>query len=134
LGYVPIVGWVLFVANFFWTMAYDTIYAMVDRDDDLKIGIRSSAISFGRFDVLAVGISYMLLMVSLLVVGQSLPGPGSSHRLYWLGWLITIGICAILTWRIRNRDPEDCFAAFRANNYVGMPIWATLMLQLGWDF
>ena len=130
-GQVPAVAWMLFLANFFWTMAYDTIYAMVDRDDDLKLGIRSSAISFGRFDVLAVGISYALLMASLLVVGQSLSGPGGSHWPYWLGWMIMAGLCALLTWKIRTRDREDCFSAFRANNYVGMPIWIALATQLG---
>jgi 4-hydroxybenzoate polyprenyltransferase len=133
-GQVPAVAWILFLANFFWTMAYDTIYAMVDRDDDLKLGIRSSAISFGRFDVLAVGISYALLMACLLVVGQSLSGPGGSHWPYWLGWMIMAGLCALLTWKIRTRDREDCFSAFRANNYVGMPIWVALTLQLGWGF
>jgi len=130
-GQVPAVAWMLFVANFFWTMAYDTIYAMVDRDDDVKLGIRSSAISFGRFDVLAVGISYALLMACLLVVGQSLSGPGGSHWPYWLGWMIMAGLCAFLTWKIRTRDREDCFSAFRANNYVGMPIWIALATQLG---
>ena len=130
-GQVPAVAWMLFVANFFWTMAYDTIYAMVDRDDDVKLGIRSSAISFGQFDVMAVAISYTLFMACLLVVGQSLSGPGGSHWLYWLGWIITAGLCAILTWRIRTRDREDCFAVFRANNYVGMPIWLALLAQLG---
>jgi len=130
-GQVPAVAWMLFIANFFWTMAYDTIYAMVDRDDDIKLGVRSSAISFGRFDVLAVSVFYTLFMVCLLVVGQSLPGPGSGHWVYWFGWLITTGICAILTWKIRNRDREDCFAVFRANNYVGLPIWIALVLQTG---
>jgi len=130
-GQVPAVAWMLFLANFFWTMAYDTIYAMVDRDDDLKLGIRSSAISFGRFDVLAVGISYAMLMACLLVVGQSLSGPGGSHWPYWLGWMIMAGLCAFLTWKIRTRDREDCFSAFRANNYVGMPIWIALATQLG---
>ena len=130
-GQVPGVAWMLFIGNFFWTMAYDTIYAMVDRDDDLKLGIRSSAISFGHFDVIAVAVSYALFLASMLIVGQSLPGPGSSW-MYWLGLFVTAGFCIYLTWRIRTRDRDDCFAAFRANNYVGMPMWVALVVQLGW--
>ena len=130
-GQVPAVAWMLFIGNFFWTMAYDTIYAMVDRDDDLKLGIRSSAISFGKFDVIAVAVSYVLFLACMLVVGQSLPGPGSSW-MYWLGLFVTAGFCVYLTWRIRTRDRDDCFAAFRANNYVGMPMWVALVVQLGW--
>ncbi len=129
-GQVPGVAWMLFIGNFFWTMAYDTIYAMVDRDDDLKLGIRSSAISFGHFDVIAVAVSYALFLASMLIVGQSLPGPGSSW-MYWLGLFVTAGFCVYLTWRIRTRDRDDCFAAFRANNYVGMPMWIALAVQLG---
>ncbi|NBW01790.1 MAG: 4-hydroxybenzoate octaprenyltransferase [Betaproteobacteria bacterium] len=131
-GQVPAVAWMLFIGNFFWTMAYDTIYAMVDRDDDLKLGIRSSAISFGQFDVIAVAVSYVLFLACMLVVGQSLPGPGSSW-MYWLGLFVTAGFCVYLTWRIRTRDRDDCFAAFRANNYVGMPMWIALVVQLGWN-
>jgi 4-hydroxybenzoate polyprenyltransferase len=129
-GQVPAVAWMLFIGNFCWTMAYDTIYAMVDRDDDIRLGIRSSAISFGRFDVIAVAASYALFMACMLVVGQSLVGPGSSWA-YWLGWFITTGFCVYLIWRIRTRDRDDCFAAFRANNYVGMPMWIALVVQLG---
>jgi 4-hydroxybenzoate polyprenyltransferase len=129
-GQVPGVAWMLFIGNFFWTMAYDTIYAMVDRDDDLKLGIRSSAISFGQFDVIAVAVSYALFLASMLIVGQSLPGPGSNW-MYWLGLIVTAGFCVYLTWRIRTRDRDDCFAAFRANNYVGMPMWIALAIQLG---
>ena len=131
-GQILAVAWMLFIGNFFWTMAYDTIYAMVDRDDDLKLGIRSSAISFGQFDVIAVAVSYVLFLACILVVGQSLPGPGSSW-MYWLGLFVTAGFCVYLTWRIRTRDRDDCFAAFRANNYVGMPMWIALVVQLGWN-
>jgi len=134
LGFVPTMGWVLFVGNFFWTIAYDTAYAMVDRDDDIKVGMRSSAISFGRFDVLAVALSYAIFMWCMLIVGQSLPGAGSAHIIYWIGWLVTAVYCAYLTWRLRTRDRDDCFVVFRANNYVGMPIWLSLTLQLGWGF
>lgn len=129
-GQVPGIAWVLFIGNFFWAIAYDTAYAMVDRDDDVKIGVRSSAIAFGRFDVIAVGISYAVFLWCMAIVGQSLPGAGG-HWIYWIGWLITAAFCALLTLRIRSRDRDDCFAAFRANNYVGIPLWIALVLQLG---
>jgi 4-hydroxybenzoate polyprenyltransferase len=129
-GQVPGIAWVLFIGNFFWAIAYDTAYAMVDRDDDLKIGIRSSAIAFGRFDVMAVGLSYAVFLWCMAIAGQSLPGAGS-HWAYWAGWLITAGFCLFLTLRLRSRDREDCFWVFRANNYVGMPLWIAIALQLG---
>jgi len=130
-GQVPVVAWVMVIGNFFWTIAYDTIYAMVDRDDDLKLGMRSSAITFGRYDVVVVAVSYAIFIWCMLIVGQSLPG--SSHLAYWVSWLATVACCVYLIWRIRTRDRDDCFAAFRANNYVGMPLWIGLALQLGWS-
>ena len=130
-GQVPVVAWVMVIGNFFWTIAYDTIYAMVDRDDDLKLGMRSSAITFGRYDVVVVAVSYAIFIWCMLIVGQSLPGSG--HLAYWASWLVTVACCVYLIWRIRTRDRDDCFAAFRANNYVGMPLWIGLALQLGWS-
>jgi 4-hydroxybenzoate polyprenyltransferase len=130
-GQVPGVAWMLFIGNFFWTIAYDTAYAMVDRDDDLKIGIRSSAITFGRFDVLAVGISYAIFMWAMLIVGQSLPATGMGHWPYWLGWAVTAALCVIFTLKLRSRDRDQCFAVFRANNYIGIPFLLALMVQLG---
>jgi 4-hydroxybenzoate polyprenyltransferase len=129
-GQVPGIAWVLFIGNFFWAIAYDTAYAMVDRDDDLKIGVRSSAIAFGRFDVIAVGVCYALFLWCLAIVGQSLPG-GGSHWIYWTGWGITVALCIIFILKIRSRDRDECFAVFRANNYVGIPLWIAIALQLG---
>ncbi len=130
-GQIPGVAWMLFVGNFFWTIAYDTAYAMVDRDDDLKIGIRSSAITFGRFDVVAVGISYAIFMWAMLIVGQSLPAASMGHWPYWVGWAVTAILCAIFTFKLRSRDRDQCFAVFRANNYIGIPLLLALMVQLG---
>lgn len=129
-GQVPTVAWIMFIGNFFWTMAYDTAYAMVDRDDDIRIGVRSSAITFGRFDLFAVAVSYLLFLWCMFIVGQSLAGSGG-HLLYWIGWCLTALICAFLTWRLRTRDRDDCFAVFRANNLVGIPLFLGLALQLG---
>ncbi len=130
-GQIPGVAWMLFIGNFFWTIAYDTAYAMVDRDDDLKIGIRSSAITFGRFDVVAVGISYAIFMWAMLIVGQSLPAASMGHWPYWVGWAVTAILCAIFTFKLRSRDRDQCFAVFRANNYIGIPLLLALMVQLG---
>ncbi len=130
-GQIPGVAWMLFIGNFFWTIAYDTAYAMVDRDDDLKIGIRSSAITFGRFDVLAVGISYAIFMWAMLIVGQSLPAASMGHWPYWVGWAVTAILCAIFTFKLRSRDRDQCFAVFRANNYIGIPLLIALIVQLG---
>lgn len=130
-GQIPGVAWMLFVGNFFWTIAYDTAYAMVDRDDDLKIGIRSSAITFGRFDVLAVGISYAIFMWAMLIVGQSLPAASMGHWPYWVGWAVTALLCVIFTFKLRSRDRDQCFTVFRANNYIGIPLLLALMVQLG---
>ncbi len=130
-GQVPAVAWMMFIGNFFWTIAYDTAYAMVDRDDDLKIGLRSSAITFGRFDVLAIGICYAIFMWCMFIVGQSLPGASGTHWFYWLGWGITAVLCALFTLRIRSRDRDDCFAVFRANNYIGIPFFIAIAIQVG---
>ncbi len=130
-GQIPGVAWMLFIGNFFWTIAYDTAYAMVDRDDDLKIGIRSSAITFGRFDVLAVGIAYAVFMWAMLIVGQSLPAASMGHWPYWVGWAVTAILCAIFTFKLRSRDRDQCFAVFRANNYIGIPLLIALIVQLG---
>jgi 4-hydroxybenzoate polyprenyltransferase len=129
-GQVPTVAWVMFIGNFFWTMAYDTAYAMVDRDDDIRIGVRSSAITFGRFDLLAVAVSYLLFLWCMFIVGQSLAG-SEGHLAYWIGWCLTALICGFLTWRLRTRDRDDCFAVFRGNNLVGIPLFLGLALQLG---
>jgi 4-hydroxybenzoate polyprenyltransferase len=127
-GTIPPTAWVMFIGNFFWTMAYDTIYAMVDRDDDLKVGIRSSAIAFGRFDLAAVAGCYAIFLWCMAVVGQSLAA-GQAHWAYWTGWAITAGLCGWLTWRIRHRDRDACFAAFLANNVVGIPLFVAIAIQ-----
>lgn len=128
-GQVPPVAWVMFVGNLFWAIAYDTIYAMVDRDDDLKIGLRSSAITFGRFDVVAVAIAYALFLWCMFVVGQSLPGSNLAVLPYWAGWVVAVGLAAIFLARIRSRDREQCFAAFLANSWMGVALFLGLAVS-----
>jgi 4-hydroxybenzoate polyprenyltransferase len=119
-GQVPDVGWWLFAANLFWVVAYDTEYAMVDRDDDVRIGVRSSAILFGRADVAAVMACYGLYFSLLLVVGMRI------HVVwpYYLGWTVAVGFALYHFSLIRTRDRERCFRAFRHNQWVGLAVFA----------
>jgi 4-hydroxybenzoate polyprenyltransferase len=120
LNQVPLGAWALLAANVFWAIAYDTEYAMVDREDDLKIGIRTSAITFGRHDVAAVMVCHALFLLIMVWVG----------RLFRPGWhfYLALGVAAFLVAiqfrTIRSRDPADCFRAFRQNNWIGAVIFA----------
>lgn len=122
LGYIPPIAWLLLVANIFWAIAYDTEYAMVDREDDLKIGIKSSAITFGRFDVLAVMICYALTLLLLMVVGKwlLLGAP------YYLGLMIAVAIAVYHYFLIRTREKSKCFQAFLHNNWLGLSVFTGL--------
>jgi 4-hydroxybenzoate polyprenyltransferase len=122
---VPPVAWLLLVGNVFWAVAYDTEYAMVDRDDDLKIGIKTSAITFGRFDVAAIMICYAVHLAILLVVGRQF-GLG----LPFLAGMAVAAACAIYHYfLIRGRERAPCFAAFRHNNYLGAAVFAGIALD-----
>lgn len=124
LDAVPVEAWVLLLANVFWALAYDTEYAMVDRDDDLRIGIRTSAITFGRYDVLAVMLCYAISLMLITAVGLQ-RGLGAG---FLIGMLIAAGI-AIYHWTlIRGRDRMRCFAAFRHNNWLGAAVFAGVAL------
>ncbi len=122
---VPVLAWVMLVANVFWSIAYDTEYAMVDRDDDIKIGIRTSALTFGRFDVLAVMLCYAATLSVYAWIGGAL-GFGT---VYWLGWVAAAG-CAIYHFMlIRHRERMACFKAFRHNNWLGGVLFAGIALH-----
>ena len=122
---VPAVAWLMLLANVFWTVAYDTEYAMVDRDDDIKLGLKTSAITFGRYDVIAVAASYGLAIVLLMLVG-SIMGWGWP---YYLGLLSAAGIASLHVAWIRGRDRQMCFKAFRHNNWFGAAVFAGIVLQ-----
>ena len=124
LNTVPPEAWVLLLANVFWALAYDTEYAMVDRDDDLRIGIRTSAITFGRYDVLAVMLCYAISLALIMAVGVQ-HGLGKG---FFIGMLVAAGI-AVYHWTlIRGRDRMRCFAAFRHNNWLGAAVFAGVVL------
>ena len=119
-GEVPALAWSLLLGNLFWVLAYDTEYAMVDRDDDLKIGIRTSAITLGRFDVAGVMLSYAAYLViwAWLGAGLGLRWP------FFAGLAIAAGIAAWHFTLIRDRSRDGCFRAFRLNHWLGFVVFA----------
>jgi 4-hydroxybenzoate polyprenyltransferase len=126
LGYISFAGWALMGATFFWIIAYDTEYAMVDRNDDLKLGLKSSAILLGRFDVAGVMTAHAVFLGSMAAIGswQRL------GRLYFAGLAVAAGLALYQYWLIRGRDRNSCIRAFRNNNWVGLAIFAGLALDL----
>jgi 4-hydroxybenzoate polyprenyltransferase len=124
-GEVPAVAWWLLVANVFWSVAYDTAYAMVDRDDDLKLGMRTSAITFGRFDVAAIMFCYAMALGIDLVCGWML------GLRWWFvaGVIVAAGMALYHYTLIRERDRMKCFAAFRHNNWLGAALFAGVALD-----
>ena len=125
-GEVGALGWTLLIANVFWALAYDTEYAMVDRDDDVKIGIRTAALTFGSFDVVAVMLCYLCTLGILAYVGRQLAyGP-----LYFAGLVVAAALAVYHYTLIRERRREGCFAAFRHNNWFGAAIFAGIVAEL----
>ena len=127
-GCVPALAWWLLLANTFWTIAYDTEYAMVDRDDDIKIGINTSALLFGKYDVAAVMMCYLAMLVTLAVIGNTM-GLGLA---YWAGLMVAAAIAGYHYTLIRRRHPAQCFEAFLHNNCLGAVIFIGLAIDYGW--
>ncbi len=124
---VPWQAWALLVANLFWVLAYDTEYAMVDRDDDLLIGMKTSAITLGRWDVLAVTAFYLVHLALLGVLLWPVAGG------WWFGLGLVLALVQVV-WHfgmIRGRTREGCFRAFRLNHWLGFTLFAGLALNLG---
>ena len=124
---VPLLAWVLLLGNLFWVLAYDTEYAMVDRDDDLKIGMKTSAITLGRFDVAAILVFYALYLAIWCTL---LPGYRNAPP-----FMAAIALAAIQAlwhgWLIRTRSREGCFKAFRLNHWLGFTVFAGIALSHG---
>lgn len=116
LGNLPTVAWWLFAANVFWTLAYDTIYAMADKEDDLKIGIKTSAITFGKYDAEMAMLSYALFDVLMIQVGMMI----GAFWVYWLMLLMTIYTQWKFYLRIQKRDRQACFDVFLDNKNIGL--------------
>ena len=125
LGSVPAEAWWLLLANVFWAVAYDTEYAMVDREDDLKIGIRTSAITFGRFDVVAVMCCYTAALVLIAWVGHGL----AMGVAFYAGLVAAAGIAIYHYTLIRTREPARCFKAFLHNNWIGLVIFSGIAVD-----
>ncbi|MGK5080674.1 4-hydroxybenzoate octaprenyltransferase [Janthinobacterium sp. HLX7-2] len=124
-GAVPVVAWLLLLGNVFWAVAYDTEYAMVDRDDDLKIGIKTSAITFGRYDVAIIMLCYAVFLLLWLVCGWYL-----GLRYWYVAGLVVAAGCAVYHYTlIRARERMPCFAAFRHNNWLGAAVFAGVVLD-----
>ncbi|WP_407331702.1 4-hydroxybenzoate octaprenyltransferase [Enterovibrio sp. 27052020O] len=118
-GELPPVAWMLFLANVAWTVAYDTLYAMVDRDDDVKIGIKSSAILFGKYDKAAVGVLQLVTLLLLVLVGYL----SQLAAVYYWFLLAASALFVYQQWLAKSRDRDACFKAFLNNNYVGMLVF-----------
>jgi 4-hydroxybenzoate polyprenyltransferase len=124
-GTVPPIAWLLFVANILWATAYDTMYAMVDRDDDLKIGVKSTAILFGDQDRHITALIQGLVLLALVFVGQQLKLGGW----YYLGLVLAAALAGYQQYLIRDRDRARCFQAFLNNNWFGAAVFGGLALH-----
>ena len=125
-GHVPLQAWLLLLGNLFWVLAYDTEYAMVDRDDDLKIGMKTSAITLGRWDVPAIMGFYAAFLLTWAWVLQ----PLQSAKLWWLALAAAAGQALWHVWLIRRREREGCFKAFRLNHWLGMTVFMGVALSV----
>ncbi len=124
-GEVPPLAWLLYTANLLWTVAYDTFYAMVDRDDDLKIGVKSTAILFGELDRAMTGTLQLLVLFALLLVGQRFELAAAFHT----GLVGAAALFAYQQWLVRDRERNACFRAFLNNNWVGASIFAGIFFH-----
>jgi 4-hydroxybenzoate polyprenyltransferase len=129
-GTVPITGWLLFVATVLWATAYDTMYAMVDRDDDIRIGVKSTAILFGEADVPIIMLLQGMVILALLLAGQRL----QLSAIYYCALAGALGLVAYQYFLLRHRRRDDCFKAFLSNQYLGMIVFLGLVLHYLYDF
>lgn len=125
LGEVPKIAWLLFTVNILWSTVYDTFYAMVDRDDDLKIGVKSTAILFGESDRLVIGALQILTVGGLVLVGRM----ADLGLYYYLGLLVASGLALYQQYLARQRDRAGCFQAFLNNNWFGAAVFAGIFLH-----
>ncbi len=117
--------WLIFSATVIWALSYDTMYAMVDRDDDIKIGVRSTAILFGQYDRIAVAILQIALLINLVIIGLAF----DRQLAYFAGVLLAAMLSIYHQWLIRERERQACFKAFLHNNWLGAVVFAGLLLD-----
>jgi 4-hydroxybenzoate polyprenyltransferase len=125
LGTVPKAAWVMYIAAVLWAVVYDTLYAMVDRDDDRKIGIQSSALLFADLDRLLVGVLQGVMLIALVLAGRELKLGGWYAAGLWIAAVLFV----YQQWLVRRREPAACLRAFLNNNYVGMAIFIGVALH-----
>ncbi len=125
IGELPAVAWLLFLGNVLWSVIYDTQYAMVDREDDLRIGVKSTAILFGKHDRRIIGYLQIALLAVLILIGL-LAGRGGA---YYLGLFVAAWFALYQQYLIRNREPAACFQAFLNNNGFGLTVFCGLLLD-----
>ncbi len=125
-GAVPLLAWTLLLGNLFWVLAYDTEYAMVDRDDDLKIDMKTSAITMGRYDVIIIASCYIFYLLIWTIAGDFI----TYSAIYLIALFVAIIQVVWHIWLIRNRERESCFKAFRLNHWLGFTVFAGIALSL----
>ena len=123
---MPPVAWLLFIGNILWSVIYDTEYAMVDRDDDIRAGAKSTAILFGDADLPILGILMGTFLLTMLFVGHR----AAMGWPYWVGLLIASALFGYQLWLIRHRAKDACLTAFRHNNWLGVTLWIGIVLAL----
>lgn len=124
-NHIPFIAWVLFAANVLWTITYDTKYAIADRDDDIKMGVKSTAILFGKYDRLMIGLLQITMMSLLVYIGYYL----KTHWPYYAALIVASLIFLYLQRLIAQRNPQSCFRAFLNNSWVGLVIFLGLLLN-----
>lgn len=127
-GTIPPLAWILFIINLLWTIAYDTLYAMVDREDDLVIGVKSTAILFGQADKAIVAALHIIVLGLLLWIGPQL----YFGKIYHLGLLIAASLAVYQQWLIKDRQPTHCFQAFLNNHWFGAAIFMGIAIDYYW--
>lgn len=125
-SFPPATGWLLYLASICWSIAYDTIYAMADKEDDRRIGVKSTALLFGNYDRLMIGVFQLLMLSGLALVGYR----KDLDLIYYAGLLIAAVFFIYQQYLIRHRQAADCITAFSNNNYVGMAVFAALLIAL----
>ncbi|VAX14278.1 4-hydroxybenzoate polyprenyltransferase [hydrothermal vent metagenome] len=124
-GEVPRVAWLLYVINVLWSVIYDTMYAMVDRDDDIRAGIKSTAVLFADADRVIIGILQAFMLLGLVLLGRQL----ELSTVYYLGVAVAAGLSLYQQYLIREREPAACFKAFLNNNWLGLAIFSGFFLS-----
>jgi 4-hydroxybenzoate polyprenyltransferase len=124
-GQVPVIAWLILLINVIWSVIYDTLYAMVDRDDDISIGLKSTAILFGRYDLLILRVLKVWMIILLLLLGWIM----AFSWPWYSGVAIAATLFVMQQYKVRNRSRDACFKAFLNNNWVGLAIWVGLLID-----